>query len=114
LILDHETHLDRLSGFREYLLPSKLEFVPPPSESAFHPARILADIEAVDQRHATLLVGAGGIGKTRTAIEVGTLAANAGWRVLHVLPDEPGVETEDIAEVVLTISTRCKDSILEA
>jgi hypothetical protein len=101
LVLDHATYLRRLSGFREYLLPSKLPFVPPAEDLPFHPARILTELEKSDERHGLLLVGAGGVGKTRTAIETGTLAANNGWRVLHVLPDEPGVETDDIARAVL-------------
>lgn len=101
LILDHATYLSRLSGFREYLLPSRLEFVPPSPDSLFHPQRVLEEIERANERYGVLLVGAGGVGKTRTAIEVATLAADAGWRVLHILPDEPGVETEDVAEIVL-------------
>ncbi len=104
LIFDHASYLSRLSGFREYLLPSKLEFVSPPSTYPFHPARVLDELENLDTKHGVVLVGAGGVGKTRTAIEVATLAASAGWRVLHILPDEPGVETEQIAEVVLPYS----------
>ena len=104
LIVDHATYLNRLSGFREYLLPSKLEFVQPTLDASFHPERVLQQIEVADKNHGVLLVGAGGVGKTRTAIEVGTQAANAGWRVLHILPDEPGIETENLAETVLPYS----------
>jgi hypothetical protein len=104
LILDHATFLNRLSGFREYLLPSKLEFVQPTLDVSFHPTRVLQEIEAADKNRGVLLVGAGGVGKTRTAMEVGSQAANAGWRVLHILPDEPGIETENLAEIVLPYS----------
>jgi len=105
LILDHATYLNRLSGFREYLVPSKLEFVQPTLDASFHPERILQELESSGKDYGVLLVGGGGVGKTRTAIEVGTHAANGGWRVLHVLPDEPGIETENLAEIVLPYST---------
>jgi len=101
LVLDHSTYLDRLTGSREFLRPSKLEFVPPPENSPFHPARILDQLEAPSGRDGVLLVGVGGVGKTRTAIEVSSLAVRRNWRVLHVLPGDPGVGADNLAQFVL-------------
>jgi hypothetical protein len=101
LILDHATYLSSLTGVPEYLLSSKLHFVPPADDSPFLPDHILNELEGTHDERGLLLFGAGGVGKTRTVVEVGTLAANKGWRVLHVLPYEPGLTTQDIARVVL-------------
>jgi hypothetical protein len=48
-----------------------------------------------------LLVGAGGVGKTRTSLEVARIAEEHGWRSLHILPDEPGITSEDLARAAL-------------
>jgi hypothetical protein len=100
-IVPHSQFLDQLAGFRRYLTPAGLPFVSPHVTAPSHPDRLL---EAVDRRAGeggVLLVGVGGIGKTRTVMEVGTRAESRGWRVLHIRAGEPTVETEELDDAVL-------------
>jgi hypothetical protein len=101
LILDHKNYCDGLSGFRKYLLASELPFVPPEDDSPLHPDKLLKRLEESVNQRGVMLVGAGGIGKTRTSFEVANRAKAQGWRVLHVLPGEPGITAEDLSEIVL-------------
>jgi hypothetical protein len=99
-ILGHEEYVARLTGFLEMLSGSVLSFVPPPEESSFHPDRVLEKLAELRGRGGVLLVGAGGVGKTRTSLEVAVRAHAAGWRVLHVSPGEPQVTADDLAQAV--------------
>lgn len=88
--------IEGLAGFKEYLV--KIPFVPPDPRSPAHPDRLLQLVD--EQAHAgrgVLLVGAGGVGKTRTLLEVGDRAEKAGWRVLHVIPGE-ALRTSELAQ----------------
>lgn len=100
-IVDHATFMERLAGFRNFLRNERLRFVPPEETDPFHPSRLLEYLSARAGEGGVLLVGGGGVGKTRTAIETANLAEAMGWRVLHVLPGEPGVTAEELADVVL-------------
>lgn len=101
LIVDHETYTKHLGGFQEYLLPAKLQFILPEESSSFHPDRLMEQLDESDQKPGVLLVGVGGVGKTRTCLEVATRAADKGWRVLHMRRGEPGIDNQRIAEEVL-------------
>jgi hypothetical protein len=68
-ILTHNEYLASLSGFREYLLSSKLPFVSPGSASPTSPESLF-DTLITGDKPGILLVGAGGVGKTRTSLEV--------------------------------------------
>jgi hypothetical protein len=101
-IVPHTQFLDQLVGFRRYLAPAALPFVTPNVDASSHPARLFEQIDRRAGDGGVLLVGVGGVGKTRTAVEVGTVAEAAGWRVLHVRAGEPMVETEELDDVVMS------------
>lgn len=101
LVVSHAEYGARLTGFSGFLSEDRLPFVAPPSDAAFHPGRLLERLESRQASGGVLVTGAGGVGKTRTAFEVACRADAAGWRVLHVLPGEPGIDVERLAEAVL-------------
>ncbi len=101
LIPGHAEHCASLTRFRRYLLDANLPFVPPEAGAQSAPQAILDRLEALAGGGGVVLSGVGGIGKTRTSLEVGHLAHAKGWRVLHALPGEPGVTIEELTEVVL-------------
>lgn len=101
LIPGHAEHCASLTRFRRYLLGDNLPFVPPEAGAQSAPQAILERLEALAGGGGVVLSGVGGIGKTRTSLEVGHLADAKGWRVLHALPGEPGVTIEDLTAVVL-------------
>ncbi|MEU3605144.1 hypothetical protein AB0E83_06750, partial [Streptomyces sp. NPDC035033] len=85
--------------FKKNLTPDQLSFVSPGPDHPADPANLFVRlVESADR--GVLLVGAAGTGKTRTGIEVGRLALDAGWRALHVLPGEDDSVTESLAEQV--------------
>ncbi len=100
-ILDHKTHVARLTGFRKYLLNGELDFVAPVNQSPWHPQQLFSKVGVRDSKPGIMLVGAGGVGKTRTSLEVASIASTDGWRVLHLQPGQPAVTTEEIAQAVL-------------
>ncbi len=100
-ILSHSEHIARLSGFRKFLLDENLSYVLPPPEDLAHPDHILETVTNRAGSGGLIMVGAGGVGKTRTSLEVAARAERAGWRVLHVLPGEPGVTVDELAVAVL-------------
>lgn len=101
MILGHAEYCASLTRFRRYLLSGYFPFVEPEAEAKTHPRAILRRLEALAGASGVVLKGVGGIGKTRTAMEVGYLADAMGWRVLHVLPGEPGVTVEDLSVALL-------------
>ena len=100
-ILSHAEYLASLSGFREYMLSSKLPFVSPAADDSTAPDALFRTLAGKPDKPGILLVGAGGVGKTRTSLEVAHLAERAGWRSLHIIPVESEVTSEDLARVVL-------------
>ncbi len=99
-IATHQELLKGFSGFRSLLCEETLRFIELDKNAPFNPHRLYERLEEFDTPKGVLLMGVGGIGKSRTTIEVATLAERAGWRVLHILPGEPAVATEDIAELL--------------
>ncbi|WP_411875285.1 hypothetical protein [Vulcanococcus limneticus] len=102
LVLSHGEYCASLTGFRRYLRPEMLPFVAPEEGANTKPEAILSRLEALAGSGGVLLKGVGGVGKTRTALEVGHRAEAKGWRVLHALPGEPGVTVEEIGGVLLS------------
>jgi hypothetical protein len=102
LVLSHGEYCASLTGFRRYLRPDVLPFIAPEEGANTQPEAILSRLEALAGSGGVLLKGVGGVGKTRTALEVGHRAEAKGWRVLHALPGEPGVTVEEIGEVLLS------------
>ncbi len=100
-VVPHEAYVKGLSGFRRYLLAEALPFVPPAHNAPYHPDALFRVLEARAGEGGLLLVGQGGIGKTRTATEVAARAKAAGWHVLHVLGGEPAVTVEHLAAAAL-------------
>ena len=80
-LLSHTDHANQLTGFARYL--RDLPFVEPSADNPAHPRRILSEATKIAGQQGILLVGVGGVGKTRTLLEVANLAASVGWRVLH-------------------------------
>ncbi|MDX8400220.1 MAG: hypothetical protein R8K20_08220 [Gallionellaceae bacterium] len=99
---DHGAYRERIacigSGFHSYLLAKNLPFIAPDTHDPFHPD-ILFDRLANDE--SLVLVGEGGVGKTRTVFEVAELAQQSGWRVLHLRPSDEGVDLRAITEELL-------------
>jgi hypothetical protein len=90
-----------LPPFKAMVLPEYLEFFAPPSTDRLSPVSLFAEVSATANDAGLLLTGPGGVGKSRTLIEVAHVATREGWRVLHVLPNDPPVENDVLfAEVV--------------
>jgi hypothetical protein len=102
LVPSHGEYCASLTGFRRYLQPEVLPFIAPEEGANTQPEAILSRLEALAGSGGVLLKGVGGVGKTRTALEVGHRAEAKGWRVLHALPGEPGVTVEELREVLLS------------
>jgi hypothetical protein len=102
-IQSHAEYCESLTQFRRYLLEENFPFVPPESENLNAcPANILDRLEKLAGKGGVLLKGIGGVGKTRTALEVAQLADENNWRVLHLLPGYPGVTVDDLSEVLFS------------
>ena len=104
-IVGHEAYKAGLSGFRLYLKEENLSLISPGQDDPTHPQKLLATVQANASSTGILVVGPGGVGKTRICFEVARLASGAGWRVLHLLPGEPSVTATALQEVVLQGST---------
>jgi len=89
------THEDRL---QRYATDMDVEYLEPGSSHPANPARLWHDLQPRDDE-VTLLVGRAGAGKTRACIEVGDLARQDGWRVLHVVAGA-GLTRRDLDECV--------------
>ncbi|MFJ4579701.1 trypsin-like peptidase domain-containing protein [Streptomyces echinatus] len=99
-VVDQEDLLAGLTGFKRNLISDHLPFVSPGAGHDAHPRMIMSRVlEGEDT--GLLLVGQAGTGKTRTGIEVGRVALEAGWRVLHVRPGGTASLVDEIAEAVL-------------
>ena len=87
------------SDFGRYL--KDIPFVPPDSSSETHPDRIFEMVAERAQEGGVLVVGPGGVGKTRLLFEVARRASVEGWRVLHAIEGESPLRYEQLAEELL-------------
>ncbi|MFK0067022.1 hypothetical protein ACIQTB_14180, partial [Streptomyces sp. NPDC091046] len=99
-VLSQHELIDGFGDFKRNLTSDQLPYVSPGDQ---HPADAdnLFERLVESSERGMLLVGAAGTGKTRTGIEVGRRALDAGWRVLHVVPGESKAITDEVAEQVL-------------
>ena len=112
--IDHLSLRERLvhaassneQAFQAYLLQEYLPFVPPADDNPAHPKILL---QSLINDENVLLIGEGGIGKTRTMQEVAELAHSIGWRVLHLLPSEQDV---DLGTAAKTLLRPAKDTLV--
>ncbi|MEU5374274.1 trypsin-like peptidase domain-containing protein, partial [Streptomyces sp. NPDC005968] len=99
-VIPQQKLIEGFGDFKKNLTPERLPFVSPGNGHPAEPQNLFVQlVTSVDR--GVLLVGAAGTGKSRTGIEVGQLALEAGWRVLHVLPGEDESITEQLAEQVV-------------
>lgn len=96
----------RYRGFRQLLLESHLPYFAPDPSDPCHPDRIFDSLFQESHTDGVLIVGPGGIGKTRLLFEVGSRAEMAGCRVLHYLPGERQMSSEELSDLLLTDNTR--------
>ena len=101
-ILSLDQYRAGLSGFRRFLGDDALPFRAPAANSIHHPEVLFRRLIDSQAFQGILLVGAGGVGKTRTSYEVALLAEKQGWRVLYVLPTDPPVTIEQLSASVLS------------
>lgn len=103
----HEGHCKGLRGTSSFLLQKELPFVAPPCDSQSHPTVLMERVRHLSSlERGLLLVGPGGVGKTRTLMEVGEFASREGWRVLHATRSESGEEVGDkLCEELLQASS---------
>lgn len=103
VIPQHEL-IGGFGDFKKNLTSEQLSFVSPGDDHPAEPGNLFVRLVGSGDR-GVLLVGAAGTGKTRAGIEVGRIALDAGWRVLHVLPGEDNSVTDVIAEQVCAEQT---------
>ncbi|MEE6262757.1 serine protease [Plantactinospora sonchi] len=99
-VVHHQTVLRSLNGYRSSLLYDVMPYVEPRPEAAWHPRNLWQRLRADDGPNAVLVSGHGGIGKTRTLLEVAGLAVRDGWTVLHVRPGNAAGVVDHLAAVV--------------
>ena len=99
-VVGHKQFVEGLAGFRRYLLPEELPYVAPDPGEASHPDRLFERL-AQQASPGVLLVGVGGVGKTRLAVEAASRAVAAGWRVLHAGAGDASLEFDVLASAVL-------------
>ncbi|MEU1482564.1 hypothetical protein [Streptomyces sp. NPDC005752] len=99
-VVPQQELIEGFGDFKKNLTPEHLPFVSPGSKHDADPQNLFKTLVTSSDR-GVLLVGAAGTGKTRTGLEVGRWALQAGWRVLHVLPGENLALNDQVAEQVL-------------
>lgn len=80
----HEDVTASLRGYRSRLTSQELRYVDPPPAAPWNPDSLWRVLCDEDGDRCVLLTGFGGVGKTRTVLEVGDIAAESGWDVVHV------------------------------
>ncbi|MGX5391141.1 caspase, EACC1-associated type [Streptomyces anulatus] len=99
-VIAQERFVRGLGGFERNLTPECLPYVSPGPDHETERSRLFRRLRDADDR-GVLLIGAAGTGKTRTVLEVGRLAMDEGWRVLHLRPSgKEDVTTEVIHQVL--------------
>ncbi len=100
-ILSFAQYRREMTGFRRYLRPEILPFHPPSIDREFHPIRLLETLQAqTTETRGVLLIGVGGIGKTRTTYETALRASELGWHVLYMLPRGEHVRASQVCNAI--------------
>ncbi|MFD4671357.1 hypothetical protein ACFWNN_16600 [Lentzea sp. NPDC058450] len=101
-IRTHTEEVTSLDGLRRNLLDSELPFVPPTDPHAVTaPRKLLDRLEEDAGLPGILLIGAAGVGKTRTCFEVAAQAVRDGWAVMHVSDSNAAVTSADVHNAIL-------------
>ncbi|MFJ8715359.1 caspase family protein [Streptomyces violaceus] len=100
LVVSQQNFVEGLGGFERNLIPECLPYVSPGQDHETEPARLFRRLRESEDR-GVLLIGAAGTGKTRTVLEVGRVALDEGWRVLHLRPSGKESVTTEIINHVL-------------
>ncbi|MFJ6143800.1 caspase family protein [Streptomyces anulatus] len=103
-VIPQERFVRGLGGFERNLTPECLPYVSPGPDHETERSRLFHRLRDAGDR-GVLLVGAAGTGKTRTVLEVGRLALDEGWRVLHLRPSGREDVTTEIIHRVLAGDT---------
>lgn len=98
-LVAHSEREAAATEFARYL--KEIPFVPPDPEDRAHPDRLFKLVDMRAQEGGVLVVGRGGIGKTRLLFEVARRADDAGWRVLHAGEGESALRSDALSEEVL-------------
>ncbi|MFF5764631.1 caspase family protein [Streptomyces tanashiensis] len=99
-VIPQENFVDGLGGFERNLTPECLPYVSPGQDHDTERSQLFRRLRASEDR-GVLLIGAAGTGKTRTVLEVGRMALDEGWRVLHLRPGGKESVTSEIIHKVL-------------
>ncbi|MFF0160296.1 caspase family protein [Streptomyces sp. NPDC005263] len=103
-VVPQEKFVAGLGEFEQNLTPECLPYVSPGQDDRTERSQLFRRLRESDDR-GVLLTGAAGTGKTRTVLEVGRLALDAGWRVLHLRPSRKEPVTAEIIKQVLAEDT---------
>ncbi|WP_030241568.1 caspase, EACC1-associated type [Streptomyces sp. NRRL S-455] len=103
-VIPQENFVGGLGGFEQNLTPECLPYVSPGQDHETERTQLFRRLRESDNR-GVLLVGAAGTGKTRTVLEVGRVALDEGWRVLHLRPGGKEPVTSEIIHRVLAEDT---------
>ncbi|MET8742223.1 hypothetical protein [Streptomyces sp. NPDC004728] len=103
-VIAQERFVRGLGGFERNLTPECLPYVSPGQDHETERSQLFRRLHESDDR-GVLLIGAAGTGKTRTVLEVGRLALDEGWRVLHLRPSGKEDVTTEIIHQVLAEDT---------
>ncbi|MGW2064148.1 trypsin-like peptidase domain-containing protein [Streptomyces sp. NPDC001937] len=99
-VLSQQELIEGFGDFEKNLTSNRLPYVSPGNEHKAHPDELFTRLIMSGER-GVLLVGAAGTGKSRTGLEVGQLALEEDWRVLHVVsPHRRESNTEQFLEEI--------------
>ncbi|MER5310208.1 caspase family protein [Streptomyces sp. NPDC002773] len=103
-VIAQERYVAGLGAFERNLTPECLPYVSPGKGHETERSQLFSRLRDSDGR-GVLLIGAAGTGKTRTVLEVGRLALDKEWRVLHLRPSGKEDVTAEIIRQVLAEDT---------
>ncbi|MGW4550248.1 trypsin-like peptidase domain-containing protein, partial [Streptomyces violaceorubidus] len=99
-VLTQQELVEGFGDFEKNLTPDRLPYVSPGNEHEAHPDELFTRLVMSSER-GVLLVGAAGTGKSRTGLEVGQIALEEGWRVLHLVsPNRRESNAEQILDEI--------------
>lgn len=102
---DYGTYRDRIkttTNFDSFLFKEKVDFIEPNKDEPFHPFKIF---ECLSNGKNIVLRGIGGVGKTRTMLEVANIAFEKKWRVLRLYSSGKDFNANSVMSELLKSST---------